>query len=243
MTTSIQSFWSVFQDGGNELLHPSDRAHFQQRAEPGADGWVHTNLVPAPYQGSLGTADIFVVLLSPGIDEQDAMAEADPAFRARRLADISQRLSPDYPLSFFDPALAWHPGHAWMRRTFGGLMGRRLAHRLAVLEAFPYHTQGSPPTELMRSLPSVTAMRNYVQALALRARHGEILLIIARAAAHMGLQRIEAAADNLIVYERGEARGAYLTPATRGGKAIAAWMNDRAAAGCGVGSVDLAASA
>ena len=95
---------------------------------------------------------------------------------------------------------------------------RVFSQSVAFLELYPYHSESfALPRTVTSQLHSAKLAHSYAHdVLLLRARRGEILLLVTRQAKAWGL----VAERNVIVYSRGEARGAHLTPRSRGGEAI-----------------------
>lgn len=93
-----------------------------------------------------------------------------------------------------------------------------LSHRIGMIELVPYHSGESPSGRILRDLPSVAAAKNYVQeTLLTEAKIGKKLLIVMRQTKGWGVSQ---ASKNVIIYGKHEARGASLSPDSRGGAAI-----------------------
>ena len=226
----LVKFWREFRDGGENCLHPEDRRFFRFCLNPPPDDPKHThlNMLPAPYRGHLETADIFVCFLNPGFNPKDREYAIDPEFRQLRLNTLYQEnWSSEYRVDLFNPELSEHPGHQWLSSHFGELFTKELSDRLAILQAYPYNSNKFGNWAFQRNLPSVKQMRSFVQgSLVPRARHGEVLLIVARGARLLGFDTEYSCEINLLIYGGGERRGAFMTPATRGGKKIMHRLRD-----------------
>ncbi len=188
----------------------------------------HLSLLPQPYMGDLDGADILVVLLNPGLHASDYTLEArHPEFRRRMIAVIRQE---DRRHPFLDPDLAWTSGFSWWHRKlweiarlvadqkFRGDYGRALdllARRIAAVELVPYHSTSFRGST---NYPSARAAREFISdAVAL----GRQTVIVTRRARDWGA----AASDKVILYAGGAARGASLSPRSRGGQAILTALN------------------
>ena len=112
---------------------------------------IHANLIPEPFFGPF-EAPVVVLLLNPGVSEQDAQAHADPALRERLLANLrrgapeeSQQPHVHLAADISYPGADWW-GDAVNRLTREVIDGRRLtreriAARLLAVQFFPYHSQ------------------------------------------------------------------------------------------------------
>lgn len=103
---------------------------------------VETSLLPEPYVGRLD-APIVLLLLNPGLSDDDFTLHQQPAFRDRVRRCLRQDASP-YPNYFLDPDVTG-PGARWMARVLKPLItefgGRTVATGVAQLEYFPYHSR------------------------------------------------------------------------------------------------------
>lgn len=138
------------------LVLPSDRLAievYNERAqERGHERYlIHTNLIPEPFFGPFD-ASVVVLLMNPGVSEQDTQAHADPGLRERLLANLrrgdpEERQQPHVHLA----ADLAHPGAVWWgdavnRLTREDVDDRRLtreriASRLLAVQFFPYHSR------------------------------------------------------------------------------------------------------
>jgi len=202
------------------------------------DGNLHLGLYPCPVLGNLATARVFILLLNPGLGYTDYLAESfHPGFTARALRVARQDLEGEaFPFYFLDPSLCWHGGFQWWERKLGPLASalqphtggyldalRFMANTLASLELVPYHSRIFKAHNLVKSLPSAQAARDYVRSELLpRALDGEVTLIATRQVDGWGLTA--PSSGRFIRYEGGERRGASLSPNTSGGAAILAQL-------------------
>ncbi|MDP2324279.1 MAG: hypothetical protein Q8N51_09655 [Gammaproteobacteria bacterium] len=174
-----------------------------------------------------------VLMLNPGLNPVDYFAEYRvPAFREAVLSNLRQSYQVSHPNLFLNPEFSWHSGFGYWHGKFRELIARHAAARgcslaeslrvfsqsVAFLELYPYHSESFRLTRTVTSqLRSAKLARSYAHEILLpRARRGEVLLLVTRQARAWGL----VAEQNVIVYSRGEARGAHLTPRSRGGEAI-----------------------
>ena len=140
------------------LVLPSDRLAVESynerenaRANPRQDRLIHTNLMPEPLFGPFD-APVVVLLLNPGVSEQDAQAHANPALRTRLLANLRRDTREEWrqPHVHLAADLAY-PGAAWWRSVVGHLTRevvdgvpltpKRIAGRLFAVQFFPYHSR------------------------------------------------------------------------------------------------------
>lgn len=217
------------------VVHESFASYCSDASFGLQDERLHVGLVPIPYIGSLASADVFLLMLNPGLSPVDYFAEEHfPEYRELLLDNLHQRLRAGFP--FLDPALSWHSGgEYWLSRfrelaialrpqagSFKDAL-RFLAKHVACLELVPYHSpQFGLPSKLVESLESVRLMLDYVQMnLAPRAARGEVLLVVTRQIKRWGLEE----STNVVLYRQAESRGGHISPATRGGKAILRFLD------------------
>lgn len=197
------------------------------------DNRLHLSLYPSPYGGNLATADIVVLLLNPGFNLTDYYGETEVAgFRSRLLATLHQSLDDaEFPFMWLDPGLCWHGGFQWWEkklrpilRRIAGHKGisyleamRDLSRRLAHVELVPYHSQNFAAGGLIRKLPSVRTVKQFVKNnLEVAAANGSKTVIATRRIRDWDL----ASQTKIIIYSGGQTRGASLGPETPGGMAI-----------------------
>jgi len=250
---SLARYWSTFDVTTAPFVHAGDRRLIESRGvrdfrfgsldefvrseafgRPG--GGLHLGLLPMPFVGNLATADVFVLLLNPGFETADYVADTDPDLHAAEVRTLYQTLDDvEFPFIFLDPRFCWSGGYRWwesklrdVTRQFALDHGiryyealSRVASRVAAIEVFPYHSSSGPAG--LERLPSSAAAREFVRDnLVPRARDGELTLIVTRAAAAWGLSIADDDGQNIVVYSGAETRAAYLTSLSRGGAAIAA---------------------
>lgn len=190
------------------------------------------SLLPVPYLGDLKKADIFVLMLNPGLGLSDYITEHDPEHARAHRAIIRQKLKGfDFPFISLDPRFAWTGGFHWWEKKLRGVVTeiarthdvtywqalRNLSRRLAAIELFPYHSIRFKGSKKLGQLPSVIAARTFVnEVLVPRAKRGELKIIAARKVKAWGIKR----SLHVVTYSGGQSRGASLGPNTPGGKAI-----------------------
>jgi hypothetical protein len=141
----MQNPWLLLPDQSPHVL-PQDHAvieQFNAGLPPGSRCRIHVEgVIPEPFVGAVTTAQVIVLLLNPGSDETNVGSHADPEFRKALLANLRHSKT-DWPFYFLDPRFkVKHPGVKWWRsktRQLGESVGwDKVAHRLAVIEWFPY---------------------------------------------------------------------------------------------------------
>jgi hypothetical protein len=196
----------------------------------------HTGLLPHPYSGDILRAKIYILALNPGFKPLDYYAQDNDAdFWRAKVHTLQQRkLDIRYPWYDLNPKFSWTGGAEYwvgrLREIAEKLVERRgipfakalsiLSTNIACLEFVPYHSkryklEGS----VVKKMHSLGLMRAFVRDYVLpKAQRGEVLMIVTRHAKIWGpLPRH----PKIIVYEGAEARAAYLTLSSRGGKKIA----------------------
>jgi hypothetical protein len=223
---SVAKRWTAMHAGWREFT-----------ANPGfgaSDRRLHLALLPMPFAGPLETASVVVLMLNPGLSPVDYFAEYEvPEFRNTLLSNLQRSAAcPEHLNPFLNPQFAWHSGFGYWHGKFRELIanhaaahGRSLAESLRVfsreiafLELYPYHSESfGLPRSIRSRLVSARLACSYAHEVLLpRALSGETLLLVTRQAKEWDI----GASRNVIVYSSGEARGAHLTPRSRGGEAI-----------------------
>ena len=251
MATNLIDFWRQFHSSGPPFSHPADRAlleqyqryvcatkmSFENFVKPvpvrnTIDRRLHLHLMPVPFLGDLDKAEIFILLLNPGFIHADYYTEENSAsYRSRLAKNLLQDFDQiEFPFLSLDPEFCWHPGFGWwegkLREVVGRIASHRyennyiavlrdLASRIAAIELVPYHSASFSAWPLRHQLPSALAARAYVRDVLAK---DDKLIIVTRRAEDWALNESE----NVVVYAGGETRGASLSPASRGGRAILA---------------------
>jgi len=197
-----------------------------------AETAFHYGLLPIPFVGDLLSAKVFILLLNPGLSHGDYYAEYQSnKFREAHIRNLYQdNKKSSYPFHFLDPTFAWHPGFVYWQSKFDDLLQhiasekgisyqeslRFLSKRVACLELYGYHSKTYKGISKRKMLPSTKLMLDYVQQdLILRARNGQISIIVTRGKSEWGVLS-EERQPNIILYDGTEARAAYLTKHSRG---------------------------
>jgi hypothetical protein len=249
MSIGLVEFWKRCPLDGSTFIHPDDSKILTSGAEltrqcdfdafvkrpEFSNSALHVSLRPMPYFGHLEKADIFILLLNPGLTYTDYWGERNmKAYRDRLEASLRQSFNGvEFPFMWLDPQFCWHGGFNWwekkLRSTilrlaemhFGGSYfeaAKNLSNRLACLELIPYHSHSFGAHKLLNKLPSAIAMKQFVRdTLVPAAATGDKTLVATRQTKEWNLPT-----DNecLIIYEGGQTRGASLGPSTTGGAAI-----------------------
>ncbi|HTX80457.1 MAG TPA: hypothetical protein VMC62_12350, partial [Longilinea sp.] len=216
------------------IFHSFDEYIANPEFGSSSDTNLHVGLLPLPFIGNLRKATIFVLMLNPGLHPGDYYAEQyNFEYKKACIRNLHQENNNDeYPFIFLNPQFAWHPGFEYWNKKFNPIIETLekqsqityqeamsiLAKSLACLELLPYHSKSFGSNSLLKVLPSVQTMISFVHEILLpKAKNGEILIIVTREAQNWQLPKYK----NIITYEGGETCSAYLSLASRGGKAIA----------------------
>jgi hypothetical protein len=173
-------------------------------------------------------------MLNPGLSPGDYFAEYEVTqFREAHIRNLLQENTNDeFPFLFLDPRFAWHPGFEYWQRKLDDIAQaladqervsyqkalRHLAQNVACLELMPYHSKSFGAGQLLKQLPSVKAMREYVtDVLSPKAKNNEVTIVATRGVQYWDLSQHE----NIVVFRGHEPRAAHLNLKSRGGKAIA----------------------
>lgn len=227
--------------GDEAVLAPEHRVHhsftdFIGSSAFGAnDTRLHLGLLPIPFVGDLLQATIYILLLNPGLSPDDYYGEShSPEYRKALVCNLRQESGGTaYPFFFLDPRFSWHAGFAYWHRRVGGIASElarqrsvshqaalsELARSICALELLPYHSASfGTPAALLNQLASVRLVQQFVhEMLVPRTRTAQALVVVSRSAKQWRLSKSE----NIVVYQGGETRGAYLGMNTRGGNTIA----------------------
>jgi hypothetical protein len=107
---------------------------------------LRLEVVPEPYIGSI-EAPIFFLKLNPGYSQDDIAFTEDAEARRIWYRNLLH-LSLEYPFYALDPTVAWASNARWWRHKLKHLIREfgeeRVATNASCIEAFPYHSYGSP---------------------------------------------------------------------------------------------------
>ena len=205
------------------------------------DARLHLGLLPIPYIGDLRRATIFLLMLNPGLGPDDYFGEYQiTGFREALLSNLKQDFSDkSQPFLFLDPQYSWHGGFDRWHSKLAGVIGElakiwrttyssartELGRSLACIELFPYHSRSfNDIGGWLQNLQSVQLARSYVHDVVMQRVHcKEAIVIVTRQSRVWGITE----SDCVVVYTCREARAAYLTPSSRGGKAIIAHLSSQ----------------
>ena len=228
MTTPVQRFvdyWGQFEPNGPPYIHPADAGLVRQ-------GDFDLQLLPVPVNGDLREAECVVLMLNPGLDEEDHVWEQREDFRAGLLNALAQTHAPDgHPFVYLDPAFERHPGAVyWAGAKFKGVIEAlasrdgvaiaaaqaHVARNVAVIQLCPYHSVSMRRRALLETLPSSVQARRLAHNLV---ASGEKLVVAARAVRAWGFDE-PVVSEDLVVYKSSQGRSASLSLSTAGGSAI-----------------------
>lgn len=197
---------------------------------------LHLGLLPQPFFGNPATASVVVLALNPGVGPHDYFGEYRvPAYR-RALVRSRKTAGASAGFLFLDPRFSWHGGfgywHGRLRAVIAQLASHwrvpvprateKFARLFATIELLPYHsTAFGMSAKIMNHLPSVHLARAFVHDVLIpRAQANRCLIIVTRSARYWRLRK----GRNVLVYRGTEARSAFLTPRSRGGARILAFL-------------------
>ncbi len=132
------------------VLESEKRAihQYNETKEKRSDYYIHLDLIPEPYIGNLESCKILLLCLNPSYDIKDHDYHSkDNYFRTISINNLLHKPS-DYPFYLLDPKVKESPGSKWWRRILSNPLedkndergDLRIAHSLAVVEFFPYHS-------------------------------------------------------------------------------------------------------
>ncbi|WP_413870926.1 hypothetical protein [Albidovulum sp.] len=241
MANALVEFWSAFAPSEPPHIHPADAEYLEQSGRtmshveardfgsfirsPDFGKWngrFHLSLLPAPYLGDLDRADIFLLLINPGVALQSYLEQADGRYLELWERTIHQRLDGTaFPNYTVDPANAWCGAYQWWEKKFRRIACelvqstsqpsymsalREISRRVAAIELNPYHSISRPNLKPLAQLPSTIAARKFVASdLLPRAAEGRAIVVVTRARADWG---IDGNVKGVHVYDNTQARSA-----------------------------------
>ncbi|MDZ4386582.1 MAG: hypothetical protein U0998_05090 [Moraxellaceae bacterium] len=203
------------------------------------DSRFHMGLLPQPFMGNVSNAKVYVLLLNPGLGPHDYYAEYQvTAYREALMRNLHQSFrSDDLPFLFLDPKYAWHGGFTWWQGKLAQVIQslsqsrkcsfaeaqRYISLNLASIELVPYHSKSfKAPSRFIEDLESAKLARHFVNHHVLpRVRNKEAIVIVTRRVNEWGLTE----RDGVILYDKNQARGAHLSLASKGGRAILEFLS------------------
>jgi hypothetical protein len=200
------------------------------------DKTLHLGLLPRPYSGSLAKARVFILLLNAGLQALDYYAEGKRSVRAAAVADIHQKRKGRYPFPSLDPNLSWLSSARYWRprlsqhiqkamKANGGDYYRALANlsrSICVVQLVPYHSMAFRlPRSIINNLESTKAIKRFIHDVIVpEAKEDKALVIVARRAKQWEIPQ----SKNVIVYRGSESRAGYISPSSRGGRAMVKFL-------------------
>ena len=201
------------------------------------DKRLHLGLIPVPFMGDMLNASIYVLMLNPGLGPGDYFEYKVPSFRQALLANLRQeRITGVMPFVSLDPQFAWHGGFSYWHQKLKGVIEALAASRdislaearstlgtkLAVVQLVPYHSTIFNQKALQQLSSVRLAMEFVRQTVAERVRAQNAIVIVTRQVKTWDrcLPDDLREEHGIIRYTGSEARGAWLSPKTRGGRAI-----------------------
>jgi len=208
---------------------------------------LHLSLIPKPFIGNIDSAPVVILTLNPGWKPIDYFAEhCVKQYRRALVANLRLGFKKSrFPNVFLNPEFSWHSGFTYWHGRLAEVIAKFatdaampridalsfVSKSIAMLELVPYHSASFGLTDrVMSGLHSVQLARSFLTEVILpRTKASQVLLVVVRQAKRWELSE----GRGVVVYEGGETRAAYLTPNSRGGKAILAhlrrvWKEERA---------------
>ena len=209
----------------------------------------HLNLIPIPYTGDIEDAKIYILTLNPGFEILDYYAESkDREFKEALINNLRQKLDVNYPFIFLNPKFLWHGGGQYWEKKLKNVINEvterfknpedfekplgmlentsniykkalsYVAKKIAVLELVPYHSKSyNLPNKKFKNLQSPKIMTDFVKKELLpKAKKSEKCIICTRGSKSWDLTDD----NNVIVYNKKEARGAHISSKSRGWEKI-----------------------
>jgi hypothetical protein len=211
---------------------------FVKSADFGQTGkGFHFGLIPGPYSGDILGAKVYLLMLNPGFAPIDYYAqEKCKPFRDAVKNDIRQNLDDKFPFMNLDPRFAWTGGGQYWNRKLEAVVniikGRKkytynnslsyLSKKLCTLEIVPYHSREySLPSKFYNEMTTPKLMKSFITDYVLpKAKKEKACIIVTRGNQYWGLKKQK----NIVIYSGSEARSAYLTPDSRGGKLLLEYL-------------------
>lgn len=228
----LEEDYSILKQKRNTVvLHTNYSEYAKSSLERPKDPQFHLGLIPVPYLGDLEKATVFVLMQNPGLGASDYFGEYDvPQYRQQMIDNLQQKPNRKFPMPFMNPNVAWHGGGSYWRDRLHWLavlltQNRRIEYwdalslisqQVCILQLIPYHSASfSFPTNRVKQLRSSNLVKRFVYETILP--RDNVLILALRQISQWGLPD----RSNIIQYRGSESRGAYLSPKSRGGKAIA----------------------
>ena len=239
-TASFLSYWGQFTPLAAPFAHPEDAGSRYLRD-------FELSLLPIPFVGNLSEAEAIILMLNPGLDNEDIAWEKKLSFRCALERNLAQSFSADsLPHFYLDPAFQQHPGAGYWAKS-RGIPGKRdlqklrsviqavarrddvsvataqkhVARKVAIVQLAPYHSARLTRRDVLTKLPSARRARSFVDALI---REKSKLVIAARSVSDWGFTS-PLNTEHLVVYKPTLGASASLTTASEGGRALLARLS------------------
>lgn len=249
MVNALVEFWLAFTPSEPPHIHPADAEFLEQSGRTVTqveardfgsfvrssdfgkwDGRFHLSLLPAPYLGDLDRADIFLLLINPGVALQSYLEQADHRYLELWEKTLRQRLDGTaFPNYAVDPANSWCGAYQWWEKKFRRIACelvqsksqpsyisalREISRRVAAIELNPYHSISRPNLNSLGQLPSTIAARQFVRSNLLpRAAEGRAIVVVTRGGDKWG---IEDNVSGVYIYDKTQARSASFSLSVNG---------------------------
>jgi len=217
--------------------HNSYDSFIEDKEFGNIDHKFHLHLLPGPYSGNIEKAIVYILMLNPGFAPIDYYAQQHcKEFRSRVLGDINQNLDEKYPFMNLDPQFAWTGGgQYWINKlnyviqTVSAKSNLSyteslsiVSKRVCTLEIVPYHSKNFRlPRKVFDEMGTSKLMFDFVHDFVLKkAKSDMACIIVTRGNNYWKLKD----GSNVVVYDGPEARGAFLTDKTRGGKMMLKYL-------------------
>ena len=233
---TLLSHWSHFDIDHKPCVLEADKVAWSGLQ---ANNSLDLGLLPQPFMGDLENAEIYILMLNPGIGKNDRRDEKDTEYRSAVQSTFRQEWGSDESrFPFLDPKFKSHGGYQYWNRKFKGVIQclaanrgcddtkarDELASKLALIQLFPYRSVRFNAGRLLDKLLSVSFAKEFVEVRVIdRVRNGNAVAIVVRGLKHWepSLSSNLCAKDGLVRYDpKRQARFAHLTPKTNGGQRI-----------------------
>lgn len=195
----------------------------------------HLGLIPIPYMGNLKGSSIFILTLNPGLSNIDYYGEqCNNEYRDALKNNLHQEnLDSEYPFVCLNTKFSWHAGFEYwwgklrliieevsrMREISLSSALSNVSKVISILELVPYH---SITNRVINNLTSTKLVKQFVKELLVKkADNDKASIVVARGARQWELIEHE----NIVIYNGPQARGASLSPNSKGGALIMERLN------------------
>jgi hypothetical protein len=242
----IINFWRELSFENKPYIHPKDYVlndinhctaknygeYINSQFIGNDDNLFHPNLCPVPYSGDIINAKIYILMINPGFNIRNYYEEENNLKYNNLLQQILyQNLSNiDYPILGFDPQFHWTGGGQYWIEKFNSIIKylsknndyikvmNYLSKNIAILEMVPYHSKSYKLKDsIFKELTSPRMMLEFINNYVLdKVNSGKSCIISTRKTNYWNLPDHK----NIIKYTGSEARAAYLTIDSKGGRKI-----------------------